>query len=271
MLIISERCNGMFKNVLEAIEKKDAKALQNIALEQQRLGAHFLDVSPGSEVDDQVDAMKWMVEAIQDVVDIPLSIDSPKPEAIEAGVKLCKKRPIINSTTGEEKKMQRIFPLAKEYGAGIICLAMDERGVPAMANERAEVAMKLLAKAMEYELQPDELYLDPIALPVTASQMQCKESIEALRLFKTLAEPSPKTTIGLSNISNNAKNRKLINRTYLVMLMSAGLDSAILNPSDRELMEAMLAAKIILNKDIYCDSFLAAYHKSAGIESIEKK
>ncbi|MEM2900040.1 MAG: dihydropteroate synthase [Thermoplasmata archaeon] len=258
MLIISERCNGMFKNVFEAIEKKDKNALQTIALEQQRLGAHYLDVSPGSEVDDQVEAMKWMVSTIQDAVDIPLSIDSPKVEAIEAGIKLCKRKPIINSTTGEEKKMSILFPLAKEYGASIICLAMDEKGVPAMANERAEVAMKILAKAVEYDIPIEDIFLDPIALPVTVSQLQTKESFETLRLFKTLADPAPKTTIGLSNVSNGAKNRKLINRTYLVMLMASGLDSAILNPADRELMDAMRAANILLNKEIYCDSLLSS-------------
>jgi len=258
MLMISERMNGLFKSVGKAIDARDKKFIHNLALDQVKSGAAMLDVNTGPGVDNPEDIMKWMVQTIQEVTAVQLSIDSPDPKVIEAGLSVCKGKALINSTTAEEKKMAALFPLAKMYNAEIICLTLDEKGIPNDANSRCELALKMITTAMEYDISPDRIFLDPLALPVGAAQDQGMKVLEALKMFKTLCEPAPKTTVGLSNVSNGTKERPLINRTYLTMLMAYGLDSAILNPSDLDLVNALRTSEILLNQKLYCDSYLRA-------------
>ena len=256
MFIISERINGMFKSVAKAIEKRDKEFIQKLALEQISYGANALDICTGPGIESPKEVMKWLVNTVQDVVDIPLTIDTPKLEVMEVGLKECNQKSIINSTTAEEKKMSAIFPLAKEYGSDVICLTLNEKGIPNEAVARTELAMIIVTNAMEYGLSTENLYLDPMILPVGAAQDQCQKVLETLDLFKTLCEPQPKTVVGLSNISNNTRYRPLINRTYLVMLLAHGLTAAILDPTDKELMDAVKTSEILLNKKLYCDDYL---------------
>jgi 5-methyltetrahydrofolate corrinoid/iron sulfur protein methyltransferase len=256
MLVISERVNGMFRKVAKAIEKRDSEFIQKLAQEQVACGAQMLDVCTGPGIDEPEEVMKWLVNSVQEVVDVPLAIDTPKVEVMEAGIKACKQKALINSTTAEEKKMSALFPLAKEYGCDVICLTLDEKGVSSETATRAECAMLIITKAMEHDLTPENIYLDPLILPMCAAQDQGAKVLEALDVFKTLCDPPPKTVVGLSNISNNAKNRPLINRTYLIMLLAHGLSAAVLDPTDKELMEAIKTSDILLNEKLYCDDFL---------------
>lgn len=256
MIVISERINGLFKSVSKAIDKKDTDFLQNLARDQVAAGADILDINTGPGVDDPAGTMKWMVETVQDVVDVPLSIDTPNVQAMEAGLTAAKDKVIINSTTAEAVKMDSLFPLAQNYDSDMICLTLDEKGIPNDANSRAELAMVMVAKAMESGISTDKLYLDPLVLPVGAAQDQGMKVLEALGMFKAIADPAPKTVVGLSNVSNNTKERPLLNRTYLVMLLAYGLDSAIMDPNDKELMAAAKASEILLNKKLYADDFL---------------
>ncbi len=256
MLVISERLNGQFKSVGKAIDERDKKALQDLALEQVKLGANLLDVNTGPGRDDPAGDVVWMVETIQEVTDLPLCIDTPKPEAMEAGLKAAKGKIMINSTTAEVAKMDKLFPLAGQYNAEIIALTLDEKGIPNDAPSRGEMALTMITKAMEHGIPTDNIYLDPLILPIGAAQDQGNKVLESLDMFKTLCEPAPKTVVGLSNISNNTKQRPLINRTYLVMLMAHGLDAAIMDPGDQELMNAVKASEILLNKKLYADDFL---------------
>lgn len=258
MLIISERINGMFKSVAKAIDKRDSEFIQKLALEQVACGAHVLDISTGPGIEAPKEVMKWLVSVVQEVVDVSLAIDTPKFEIMEAGLKACKQKALINSTTAEEKKMASLFPLAKEHGSDIICLTLNEKGIPNEVTARAELAMVIITKAMEYGLTPENIYLDPVILPIGAAQDQGTKVLEALDLFKTLCDPTPKTVVGLSNISNNTRYRPLINRTYLVMLLAHGLSAAILDPTDKELMEAIKTSEILMNKKLYCDDYLKA-------------
>lgn len=258
MIIISERINGLFKSVGKAIDCKDAKFIQALALEQVKAGAHILDINTGPGIDNAPEVMKWLIETVQEVTNGPLSIDTPDIKTMEAGIKSAKNKVVINSTTAEATKMHALFPLAKEYNTDIICLTLNEKGIPNDANSRCELALQMITTAMEYGLSPDNLYLDPLILPTCAAQDQGTKVFEALDMFKNLCDPKPKTVVGLSNISSGAKNRPLINRTYLVMLMAHGLDAAILNPEDKDLMDAVKTAEILLNKKLYCDDYLRA-------------
>ncbi len=261
MLIIGELLNGMYKQVGKAIVDKDKKAIQKIAKEQLAQGANFLDLNIGPVAKDPVEAMKWLTETIQEVTDAPLCFDSTRPLVIEAGLKLAKSRAMINSTSADDEKLNVLLPLAKKYNAQIIGLTMDKTGVPRDRYKRSELALKIISSCLEHGLALEDVYIDPIVLPVNVAQPQAAEVLESIREFKVISDPPPKTVVGLSNVSQGTCARNLINRTFLVMAVAAGLSAAIVDPLDKELMDAMITAELILNKNIYCDSYLDAYRK----------
>jgi 5-methyltetrahydrofolate corrinoid/iron sulfur protein methyltransferase len=256
MLVISERINGQFVSVGKAIDKRDAKFIQDLALKQLEYGAHALDINTGPGREDGPAAMEWLVKTVQEVTPVTLCLDTYGPKSMEAGLKVATNPVIINSTTAEEKRMERYFPMCREYNAEIICLCMDEKGIPNSAEARAEMAMLMMTKAMEHEIMPERLFLDPLVIPTNAAQDQGRKIVEAIRMFQTLNEPAPRTVVGLSNVSNGAKERSLLNRTFLAMLMGAGLTAAICDPEDEELMKVLKAGQILLNQKLYCDDFL---------------
>lgn len=261
MLVIGERINGMFKDVGKAIANKDKDVIQNLAREQVAAGSGMLDVNVGPAAADAVGAMKWLVETVQEVVDVPLALDSTKPEVIEAGLKSAKLKAMINSTTADREKLDILIPMARQYEASLIGLAMGKSGIPRDRHQRSEFAAQIVTACMEGGLNLAELYLDPVILPVNVAQAQVTEVLEAIREFRLLSEPPPRTVVGLSNVSQGTENRALINRTFLVMAVACGLEGAILDPLDKELMDTMITAELLLNKHIYCASYLDAYRK----------
>jgi 5-methyltetrahydrofolate corrinoid/iron sulfur protein methyltransferase len=258
MYIISERINGLFTSVAKAIDARDAKFVQDLAIRQMEYGAQALDINVGPGRDDGPAAMAWLVSTVQEVASVPLSLDTSGPKTMEAGLKVAKNKVIMNSTTAEAKRMEKFFPLCKEHDAEIICLCMDEKGVPNTADARAELAMVMMTKAMEYDIMPERLYLDPLVLPTNAAQNQPKNVVKALQMFQTLNDPAPRTVVGLSNVSNGTKQRSLINRTFLAMLMGSGITAAICDPEDEELMNTIKAGQVLLDEKLYCDDFLKA-------------
>jgi 5-methyltetrahydrofolate corrinoid/iron sulfur protein methyltransferase len=258
MFIIGERINGMFRSVARAIAERDEAAIRDLARRQVEAGANALDVNTGPTEGDPVDVMRWLVDTIQSVVDVPLAIDSAKIPVIEAGLRAARRPAIINSTTGAQAKLDLLLPLAAAHNASLIGLTIDERGIPRNAEARAEIALTIVARALEAGIEPDRLYLDPIVLPVSAAQDQCAAALKAIPVFKSLCDPAPKIAIGLSNVSQGTANRSLVNRTYLVMAMAAGIDGAILDPFDQELMDGLRTASILLNQDIFAENYLKA-------------
>jgi 5-methyltetrahydrofolate corrinoid/iron sulfur protein methyltransferase len=261
VIIIGELINGMYKDVTRAITNREADIIQHLALEQVKEGASMLDVNIGPYSQKPVEEMKWLVETIQAVVEVPLSLDSTKADVIEEGLKVAKKRAVINSTSADAEKMDIIFGLAKKYNAQVICLTMDKSGVPNNKEKRLELAAVLVAKAIECGINTEDLYLDPVLLPLNVAQAQGIEVLESIREFRLLCDPAPQTVFGLSNLSQGAKARSLINRTFLTMAIANGLTSVILDPLDKKLMDALITAELLLNKNIYCESFLDAYRK----------
>jgi len=256
MFVIGERINGMFRSVARAIRERDVNAIADLARRQVAAGAGALDLNTGPTGEDPTEVMTWLVETVQEAVDVPLSIDSPRPPVIAAGLRACRRPAIINSTTGAREKLDALLPLAAEFGAGLIALTIDERGIPRNAAARAEIALTIVARTTEAGLPGDRIYLDPIVLPVNAAQDQCREALLAIPSFRALCEPAPHIIIGLSNVSQGTANRSLINRTYLAMAMALGLDAAILDPLDQDLMDALRTAGILLNQEIYAESYL---------------
>lgn len=261
MFIIGELINGMYKDIGKAIKEKSKARIQECALEQISSGADALDVNCGPASARPVEDIKWLVEVIQEVTDKPLALDSSKPQVIEAGLKVMKNKAIINSTTADAEKLGILVPLAKKYNAKLIGLTISAKGIPQNKDQRLELAATIVASCAEQEFPIEDLYLDPIVMPVNVAQAQMKDILEAIREFKIISEPAPKAIVGLSNVSQGTCLRSLVNRTFLTMAIACGLDAAILDPLDKDLMDTAITAELILNKQIYCDAYLDAYRK----------
>ena len=261
MIMIGERINGMFKDIGKAVLEWDPKPLQEWAKKQEAAGASYLDINTGPNAEDQVKSLKWMAQSVQEVTNLPLCLDCTNFNAIEATLKVLKRPGMINSCKNEQAEIDRLFPLAVEHNAAIIALCMTNKGVPKSAEDRTAFAMELVANADAYGLPFEDLYLDPIVLPVNVAQEHAVEVLETLRQIKTLSNPAPRTTVGLSNVSQKTPHRPLINRTFAIMAMAAGLDSAIVDVNDDVLVDAIATARLVLNKDIYCDSYQKVFRQ----------
>lgn len=263
MIIVGERINGMFNDIGKAIREKDPEPVKYWAKKQEEGGAHYLDINTGPNAKDQIDAMKWLVQVTQEASELPLCLDSTNYDAIEAGLKECNKPAMINSVPAERPKIERVFGMAKEHDSSIIGLAMNEEGIPKDHEKRTALAMELVAAADEFDIPMEDLYIDPLILPCNVAQDHGPEVLETIRQVKLLSNPAPKTILGLSNVSQNTKaKRDLINRTYAAMAMGAGLDAAIMDANDEELVATIATARILLNQDIYCDSYVQVFKNS---------
>jgi len=250
MIIIGENIQVLASRVKKIINERDTEGLQKMALEQWENGASVIDLNIGPQKKAGVEIMEWGVEAIQSALpEATISLDTTNLAAIEAGLKICKNQPFINSTSAEEERLSGIAPLAGKYGAKVIALTMTKSGIPVSAEERVGIAMEILIPRLtEAGVPITDIYLDPLVLTVNGCQEYVPNAIEAVRFLKLSADPAPMTVVGLSNVSNSVshENRSLINRTYMVMLMAAGLDSAIADPLDQAQNEFL---RIVTERD----------------------
>ena len=269
MILIGERINGMFTDVKKAIAEKDKQVVGELAKKQTEAGATYLDVNVGTAAADQEGTMQWLVETIQETCTTPLCLDSQKPGVIAAGLKVinAKGGVILNSTPlnkkTDEEIMDKYIEMAEQAGpkASIIALTMDKNGVPQDIDTRVAIAAEIVQKAMEKGFGTQRLFIDTIVLPVKVpnAQVQPGNSLAAMDQIIYLADPAPHMTIGLSNLSQGAMERSLINRIFLAMAASHGLDSAIVDVLDEKLMNVVATAEMLMNKQIYSDSFLKVY------------
>ncbi len=258
MITIGERINGMFTDVKNDIKDKNASVIQEIAKKQTEAGATYLDINVGTAAANQLDTMRWLVEVTQEAVDTPLAIDSQKLEVVKAGLEVVKNKVMINSSQGEPEDLDTYIQLAKDHDAALICLTMNKAGVPQNVETRVEIAATIVEKATEHEFDMEKVFIDPIILPVNVDQKQPGYMLEVFSQVKLLSDPPPHITVGLSNFSQGTKEKSLLNRTILIMAIAAGLDTALMDVLDKDLMNAAICAEMILNKQIYSDSFLKA-------------
>lgn len=237
MILIGESINVMSKTIGAAMKDKKAKPIQEVALSQQKAGMDYLDINVGPSKRRGPEIMEWIVKTVQEVVDLPLFLDTTNVEAIEAGLKVHKGEAVINSISCRPERMQALFPLVKEYEAAFVGLLWGVEGMPRDAAERGANAAELMAAAAEQGIEDEKMWLDPIVTPVCAQQDQVRALLEFMEMFKEMA-PGCKSTCGLSNVSNGTPEelRAILNRTYLMMLMKHGLDSAIVNAFDTDLV-----------------------------------
>jgi len=266
MIAVGERINGMFKEVKKAIANQDASVIQDLAKRQTEAGAAYLDINVGTAAADQPAAMKWLVEAVQGAVKTPIALDSQKLPVLEAGLSVVDGRPVmINSVRGGvDDELDAFVKLAVEHNAALVALTMDASGPATTAEARVEIAGKIIEKATIEGLELKKVFIDPVVLPAKYGQEQPGYVLKSIRdIFEFVGGPESGLhfIVGLSNLSQMAKEksiRELINRTFLVMAIAAGLDSAIMDVFDTELMNAAITAEMLLNKQIYSDSFLKA-------------
>ncbi len=257
MMVISEKINGMFRKVGRAIDARDAAALQELVHANVATGCHALDINTGPGRDTAEEDIVWMVRTVQEVTDLPLSIDAPKASVLKAGVEACENPIIINSIPAEGERMAAIYPLAADHDADIICLTFSEKeGINLTADRRGELGMLHLATAMEYGIEPNKLMFDPLILPINCAQDQPQEVFRSLEMFKSLSSPPPGSVVGLSNVSAGMKHRKLMNRVLLAMLCAHGLTAAIMDPFDEDLMNTAKTCDIMMNQKLYADDYL---------------
>jgi len=254
MLLIGENIHIISPKVKEAIAARDGAFFVNLARKQKESGANVLDLNIGPQKKAGPEVMDWLVDCVQEGVgDMMLSFDTTNVAAIEVGLKKIKKNghanAIINSTSAEAERLAVVPPLAAQYGAKLIALTMAKEGIPVNADARVSIAMEILMpRAQEVGIPIENLIIDPLVLTVSGCQQYVPQCIEAVRMLKMVADPPPMVNAGLSNVSNQvpAQMRPLINRVYMVMLMAVGLDSAIIDPLDDDLMEAI---RIVQQRD----------------------
>ncbi len=237
MRIIGENIHIISPRVKRIIQERDTAALQKMAREQWDNGADIIDLNIGPQKKEGVVIMEWAVDAVQEAIpQATISLDTTNLAAIEAGLKRCKKQAFINSVSADEERMAAMGPVVAKYNANIVGLTMTKSGIPVSAEERVKIAMEMLIPSLaSYGVPMQNVYLDPLVLTVAGTQEYVPNAIEAVRFLKLAADPAPNTVVGLSNVSNSVspENRSLINRTYLVMLLAAGLDVAIADPLDK--------------------------------------
>jgi len=260
MKIIGEKINGTRKRVAQAIAERDGAYIQELARKQAEAGATWLDVNAGTHPDKEPDDLIWLVENVQAVVDTPLSLDSANPRALQIAIKAVKQTPLINSISGEPERLSGILPIAAEHGCPVIALAMDEKNIPETSDKRFDVIKKIIAETRASGVPDSNLYFDPLAMTISTNTQSAGIAFETMRRVKE-AYPEAHLTIGLSNISFGLPARSFINRYFLSLALQAGLDSAILDPLDREIQAAILTTELLLGRDAHCLSFIRASRK----------
>lgn len=259
MIIIGEKLNSTLKSIRPAMESYDTVAIQDLARRQYEAGATFIDLNAGMFHNDEPERLEWLVNTVQEVVDAPLSIDSPNPKAIERALKANKNpKPIINSITAEKERFNSILPFILEYKTGIVALCMDDNGMPETTKDRVVIAERLIENLSKEGVKLEDIYIDPMVRPVGTGSNYGTVAIETIRKVK--AEfPEVHITCGLSNISFGLPGRKLMNQTFLIAAMGAGMDGAILDPLDKKLMSFIYAGEALLGIDDYCINYITKF------------
>jgi cobalamin-dependent methionine synthase I len=237
MVLIGESIHIISTEVNDAVKDRNPKVIQDLAAAQAKAAADYIDINLGPARKDPEDVTQWLVNTIQEVTDIPLSVDTLNPVAMEAGLKACKKRPLLNSSSGRTDSKELMLPLAKKHSTDVVISVLTDKGCPPDVDSRIESIMETVAYANELGIPNEDIWVDPIILPVSADQKQVAEAAEFISMLADLL-PGVKSTVGLSNVSNGTPEelRGILNRTYMVMLGRNGLYSAIADVLDKELV-----------------------------------
>ncbi len=264
MIIIGEKINATIKRTKEIIVNRDEAALADLADAQASAGAGFLDVNVGTgsgTAADEIEAMQWAVSVIQNRVDTPLCIDSADTAVLKAGLEAMDGRErMINSVKAEQDNMSAVIPLAVTYNARLIALPMDEQGIPKTVDDRLRVCDTIVQACSRYDFSLDRILFDPLVLPVSTDITYGAITLDTTAAIKK-SWPEAKTVMGLSNVSYGLPKRRQINAGFLYMAVYAGLDAAIADPRDEEIIKAVRVAEALAGKDRHCRRYIKAYRE----------
>ncbi len=263
LIIIGEKINGSIPSVAKAIAERDSEFIKERARKQAAANATYIDCCASVPEAEEVETLKWMIDCIQEVTDLPISVDSPSADVLTQAYKFCKRPGIFNSVSGEGDKIDKIFPLmAQEENKDwqVIALLSDDTGIPKCAADRLRVFDKIMAKAKEYNINPSRIHIDPLVEMLCTSEDGIAMNIEVIQTVRK-QYPSIHITAAVSNISFNLPVRKLINYGFLILAMNAGLDSAIMDPTNRDMLGLTYATEALLGEDEFCMEYIGAYRE----------
>jgi len=258
LIIIGEKINGSIPSVAEAIANHDSDFIKHLAKIQTDSNASYIDCCASVEEIKEVETLHWLIDCIQEVSDLPVCVDSPSPQICVDALKFCKKEGIVNSVSMESNKTDIIFPAIADTGWGCIALLCGEKGIPNSAGKRMEIFEQIMIKAKEYGIAPSRLYIDPLVVALSTDQEALSTFTSCCREIKD-AYPDIHITSGLSNISFGLPARKNINKAFMVLSMEAGMDSAIADPTNRDMVGIIYATEALLQNDEYCLDYIHAY------------
>ena len=261
MIIIGEKINGSIPSVAEAIAKRDAEFIKQRARIQDEAGATFIDCCASVPEAEEVETPKWMIDCTQQVSDLPISIDSPSARVLAEAYKFCKRPGLFNSVSGGADTVAVICPImAENKGWECIALCSDDTGIPKNAADRLKVFDKIMVKAKEYGIRPSRLHIDPLVEMLCTSENGIETNEEVISTIRERYDDIH-ITAAISNISFNLPVRKMVNLGFTVLAMKAGLDSAILDPTNRDMMGVIFATEALLGLDDYCMEYISAYRE----------
>lgn len=258
MIIIGEKINGSIPSVAKAIEERNEEWIKDLAKRQADAGATYIDVCASVPEDTEVEVLHWLIDLVQSVTDLPIAVDSPSPDSILGAMQYCNKPGLINSVSGEGDKIAKIFPVIADTKWECVALLCDDTGIPKSPDDRLRVFGNIMKEAQRYGIDPSRLHIDPLVeMLCTTDDAMANLSL----IMKKIKEDFPTIHItgAVSNISFNLPYRKIVNLCFLVLSMNAGLDSAIFDPTNRDLVGAVYATEALLGMDDYCMEYIMAY------------
>lgn len=260
MIIIGEKINGSIPSMAKAIREKDENYIRECAKRQAEAGATYLDVCASVEVEFEVETMKWLIDLIQEVTETPICIDSPSPHSLVAAISFCKRPGLVNSVSMEGDKIDLLFPVIADTKWECVALLCDDKGIPRTVEQRLDVFEAIMKKAKEFNIDPSRLHIDPLVETLSTNETALTTFVECAREIRR-RYPTIHVTSGLSNISFGLPARKLINQAFMILALNAGMDSAIIDPTNRDLLGMIYAAKALLEKDEYCLEYISAFRE----------
>jgi 5-methyltetrahydrofolate--homocysteine methyltransferase len=260
MIIIGEKINGSIPSMGKAIQEKNESYIVECARKQTEAGATYIDVCASVPEEIEVETLKWLIDLVQNVTDVPICVDSPSPHSIVAALPFCKNVGLVNSVSMEGDKIDIIFPVIADTKWECIALLCDAKGIPTTVERRLEVFDDLMLKVEEYKIDPSRLHIDPLVETLSTNGSSLTTFAECTREIKKRS-PTIHVTSGLSNISFGLPVRKLINQAFMVLALGAGMDSAIIDPTNRDLLGLIYATKALLEQDEFCLEYIGAFRE----------
>jgi len=257
LLIVAERINTTRKRIGKAVRARDAAFIKREAVKQADAGAGYIDANAGTSVAHEIEDLVWLTETIQSATDVPVCLDSANPKALEAALKVHTGGAMINSITAEAERIEGILPLVVAHNTHVVALAMDDGGMPESADDRLKVVAALVERLTAAGVARDRIHFDPLIRPVSTNPDQARQALEAARRIMTEFE-GVHTICGLSNISFGLPRRNLLNRSFLALMIGAGLDGAIIDPTEPGMMSVVLAAEALVERDAFCMNYITA-------------